>query len=104
NRPFLDDIATFYYSLIYLHQLPFNVIKVVRSFIQNLTEKRQSRAVVRSILGLAEALGMQAVAEGVETEEQLAYAQALGFSWIQGYVLHQPLERSDMLKLFGSTV
>lgn len=100
----LDDFGTGYSSLSYLHQLPFNVIKVDRSFIQSLTEKRQSREVVRSILGLAEALGMQAVAEGVETEEQLAYAQALGFSWIQGYVLHQPLERSDMLKLFGSTV
>lgn len=100
----LDDFGTGYSSLSYLHQLSFNVIKVDRSFIQSLTEKRQSREVVRSILGLAEALGMQAVAEGVETEEQLAYAQALGFSWIQGYVLHQPLERSDMLKLFGSTV
>ncbi len=99
----LDDFGTGYSSLSYLHQLPFNIIKVDRSFIQSLTEKRQSREVVRSILGLAEALEMQAVAEGVETPEQLAYARALGFRWVQGYVLHQPLERSEMVSLFESS-
>ncbi|WP_309544694.1 EAL domain-containing protein [Alkalilimnicola ehrlichii] len=97
----LDDFGTGYSSLSYLHQLPFDVIKVDRSFTQNLVaDNTQSREVVRSILRLAEALGMETIAEGAETAAQLAAIRELGFRWAQGYALYHPLEKETMAKLF----
>ena len=95
----MDDFGTGYSSLSYLHQLPFNVIKVDRSFVQRLAEKKQSREIVRSVLGLARALDMQSIAEGAETQEQLDQVKALGFRWAQGFVLHRPMDRKALRKL-----
>ena len=99
----LDDFGTGYSSLSYLHQLPFDIIKVDQSFIQRLPDNKQSREIVRSILGLAIALDMQAVAEGVESHEQLAQVHSLGFRWAQGYVLHRPMDSAAIANLFDST-
>ncbi len=96
----LDDFGTGYSSLSYLHQLPFNAIKVDRSFIQRLPETHQSREIVRSVLGLARALNVDAVAEGAETEEQLAEVRALGFRWAQGFTLHKPMDQAALQALF----
>lgn len=96
----LDDFGTGYSSLSYLHQLPLNVIKVDRSFIQRLPEMQQSREIVRSVLELANALGMEAVAEGAETEQQLDELRGLGFRWVQGFRLHEPMDQGQLEALF----
>lgn len=101
-RTCLDDFGTGYSSLSYLQQLPFDVIKVDRSFIQGLSENPQSREIVRSILGLAQALGMETVAEGAESPEQLAEIRALGFRWGQGYGLFRPMDRSRLWSLLSN--
>ncbi|WP_148861038.1 sensor domain-containing protein [Marinobacter fonticola] len=97
----LDDFGTGYSSLSYLQQLPFDVIKVDRSFIQGLAEKQQSREIVRAILGLAQALDMETVAEGAESPEQLAEIRALGFRWGQGFGLFHPMDRSKLWLLLS---
>lgn len=102
-RVCLDDFGTGYSSLSYLHQLPFDVIKVDRSFVHNLTDHQQSRDIVRSILGLAQVLGMEAIAEGAETEDQLEQTRALGFRWVQGYALHRPMNRPSLTELLSAT-
>ncbi|BES69072.1 hypothetical protein RE428_00900 [Marinobacter nanhaiticus D15-8W] len=98
-RTCLDDFGTGYSSLSYLQQLPFDVIKVDRSFIQGLSDKQQSREILRAVLGLATALGMDVVAEGAESPEQLAEIRALGFRWGQGYGLFHPMDRSKLASL-----
>lgn len=95
----LDDFGTGYSSLSYLQQLPFDVIKVDRSFIQGVSDRQQSREILRAVLGLAKALGMDVVAEGAESPEQLAEIRALGFRWGQGYGLFHPMDRSKLASL-----
>jgi diguanylate cyclase (GGDEF)-like protein len=86
----LDDFGTGYSSLAYLTQLPIDTLKIDRSFVDKLGESGQSRAVVRSITALAQALGLSTVAEGVETREQLDSLRALGCDEVQGYFYAQP--------------
>jgi diguanylate cyclase (GGDEF)-like protein/PAS domain S-box-containing protein len=84
----LDDFGTGYSSLSYLRQLPVDIVKIDRSFIQNVTESRRDAAIVRAVIALADGLGLKVVAEGVETvaqrdflrEEQCAAYQGFLFS------------------------
>jgi diguanylate cyclase (GGDEF)-like protein len=92
----LDDFGTGYSSLAYLTQLPIDTLKIDRSFVDKLGESGQSRAVVRSITALAQALGLSTVAEGVETREQLDSLRALGCDEVQGYFYAQPMPASDL--------
>lgn len=99
----MDDFGTGYSSLSYLHQFPVDVLKVDRSFITELTSKRTSREITRTILGLAQTLDIQAVAEGAETYEQLELLRDLGFRWAQGFILHQPMDRESLAVLLTRT-
>ena len=92
----LDDFGTGYSSLAYLTQLPIDTLKIDRSFIDKLGESGQSRAVVRSITALAQALGLSTVAEGVETREQLDSLGALGCDEVQGYFYARPMPAPDL--------
>ena len=87
----LDDFGTGYSSLSYLQRFSAHTIKIDRSFIRNLTESQESATLVRTIILMADALGMQVVAEGVETEAQLDYLKALGCDYLQGYLFGKPL-------------
>lgn len=86
----IDDFGAGYSSLGYLHRLPIRKIKLDKSFIDNIATDERARAIVRSVLTLCGDLGINAVAEGVETEEQLGWLVALGCPAVQGYLTGRP--------------
>lgn len=86
----LDDFGTGYSSLGYLQRFPFDRIKIDKSFVQSLGERRESDAIVKSIITLCQALHMATTAEGIETEEQAASLLAAGCDEGQGYLFGRP--------------
>ncbi len=86
----LDDFGTGYSSLKHLHTLPFDEIKVDRSFVSSLLEKRESRKIIAAMLGLGQSLGLSTVAEGVETQEQANMLLRLGCDHGQGWLFGSP--------------
>ena len=92
----LDDFGTGYSSLSYLRAFPFDKIKIDRSFIVDLMKKDGSTAIIRSITALADALGMETTAEGVEDIEQVDVLRAQGCSSIQGYLLSKPVHDHEV--------
>jgi predicted signal transduction protein with EAL and GGDEF domain len=97
----IDDFGTGYSSFTYLRMFPFDKIKIDQSFVRDLPTKNDSTAIVRAIIGVANSLGMVTTAEGVETQEQLAYLQAEGCTEVQGYLISRPLMTKDVGKLFA---
>jgi diguanylate cyclase (GGDEF)-like protein len=95
----LDDFGTGYSSLSYLHNFPLHGLKVDRSFVTQLRsgESGGSTAIVRAIQVLAQSLGMEVVAEGVETREQCEQLSALGLRLGQGYLFARPASAADLL-------
>jgi len=87
----IDDFGTGYSSLSYLHRLPLDVLKIDRSFMENLNESDGTRPIVEAVLLMANALGLQVVAEGVETAEQLLTLRQSGCDVIQGYFFSRPV-------------
>lgn len=88
----IDDFGTGYSSLSYLQRFPADILKIDRSFVDKLTQSDASAKLVEKIVELAHVLGMEVVAEGVETEEQLAYLRALSCEYFQGYYASKPLD------------
>ncbi|HKZ03316.1 MAG TPA: EAL domain-containing protein [Pyrinomonadaceae bacterium] len=88
----MDDFGTGYSSLSYLHRFPINTLKIDRSFITRMAENNENAEIVRTISGLAQNLGMDVVAEGVETSEQLEILKGLGCQYGQGYFFSKPLD------------
>lgn len=86
----LDDFGTGYSSLSYLCSFPFDKIKVDQSFVRDLGIRSDCKAIIDSISGLAQKLGMLTIAEGVETEEQLRQLREYGLDEVQGYLLGRP--------------
>jgi len=100
----IDDFGTGYSSLSYLHDLPIDELKVDRSFIARLDRDRQDdrdRHMVEAVVGMARALGLTVVAEGVETAEQLEFLAALHCPIAQGYLFAQPQPADRMLELLA---
>jgi diguanylate cyclase (GGDEF)-like protein len=87
----IDDFGTGHASYSYLKQLPFDYLKIDRSFIQGVTKDRRDRAMVRSIIEMAKTLGMAVVAEGVETEAQAEQLSREGCTAYQGYLCAEPM-------------
>ena len=87
----IDDFGTGRSSLSHLHRLPVDTLKVDRSFIAELTRRRESVEIVRTIVQLGHGLGLRVVAEGVETAEQLAYLRHMGCDYAQGYFYSPPV-------------
>lgn len=95
----LDDFGTGYSSLLHLQSLPFDELKVDRSFVSSMTERRESRKIVSAVVGLGQSLGLQTVAEGVETEEQAEMLLLFGCELGQGWLFGKPVpaeQLSDM--------
>ena len=98
----LDDFGMGYSSLSHLQQFPIDVLKVDRSFVAQLGTEADDGAIVRAIAAMAGALGLEVVAEGVETPEQAAQALALGCGWAQGFHFARPVPPAEMESLIGS--
>jgi diguanylate cyclase (GGDEF)-like protein len=92
----LDDFGTGYSSLSYLHQFPFDTIKIDRSFVSSIDNNNEKLGIVRAIVTLARSLGMDTIAEGIETVEQLAQLKALKCQYGQGYLLFKPLDKKTL--------
>jgi EAL domain-containing protein (putative c-di-GMP-specific phosphodiesterase class I) len=87
----LDDFGTGYSSLAYLRRFPFDTLKIDRSFVRELMSRRDARAIVKMITGLASTLNMKTVAEGVEQAAQASVLRRYGCDAMQGYLVSPPL-------------
>jgi len=92
----IDDFGTGYSSLVQLHRLPFSEIKIDRAFVTDCTTSAESRSIVRLVIDLAHALGMKAVAEGVESADALDLLRELGCDQAQGYFIARPIAAGDV--------
>jgi EAL domain-containing protein (putative c-di-GMP-specific phosphodiesterase class I) len=92
----IDDFGTGFSSLAYLKKLPVCELKVERTFVKGMTEDKDDRAIVRSTIELAHNLGLQVVAEGVETEACLEQLRELRCDFVQGYLISGPLRRRTL--------
>lgn len=95
----IDDYGKGISSMSYLHSFPINTIKIDRSFIESIHKNTTSMVVVQAIIGLAKAIGLKIIAEGVETEEQLKSVKQMGCDQAQGYYIHKPMPFADMIAL-----
>jgi diguanylate cyclase (GGDEF)-like protein len=92
----LDDFGTGYSSLTYLHMFPFDKIKIDRSFVHKLSTSAECAAIVCAVIGLGGSLGIETVAEGVETAEQFALLRVAGCSQAQGYLFSRPVPAAQL--------
>jgi EAL domain-containing protein (putative c-di-GMP-specific phosphodiesterase class I) len=92
----LDDFGTGYSSLSYLKKFPLNVLKIDRSFIQDIQLNGKSESLITGIIAMARSLGMQVVAEGVEKEEQLDFLRAQHCDNVQGFLLGRPIPAAEL--------
>jgi diguanylate cyclase (GGDEF)-like protein len=97
----IDDFGTGYSSLSYLHRFPITTLKIDRSFIGRMTEDGEKFEIVRTIMTLANNLGMDAVAEGVETERQLAQLRLLKCEYGQGYLFSKAVDAAAARELLA---
>ena len=88
----MDDFGTGYSSLSHLRRFPIDTLKIDRSFVTQMAEDEENAEIVRTIIGLAQNLGMDVVAEGVETPEQIETLKSLGCEYGQGYFFSKPLD------------
>jgi EAL domain-containing protein (putative c-di-GMP-specific phosphodiesterase class I) len=93
----MDDFGTGYSSLSHLRRLPIDVLKIDQTFVQHLGINAEDTSLVRTIIALGLDLGMNVVAEGVETETQLQLLLGLGCDVAQGYLLARPVLFEDAL-------
>ncbi|MGD0893931.1 MAG: EAL domain-containing protein, partial [Terracidiphilus sp.] len=98
----IDDFGSGYSSLNYLHYFPIDTLKIDQSFIRSLSTHPGSLVLVKSIIGLAQNLGMNVIAEGVETAQDAARLKALGCEYIQGYFFSKPLPFDAAVKFVQS--
>ena len=94
----IDDFGTGYSSLSYLHRLPFDSLKIDRSFVIEVGEHGENSEVLQTIVSLAKNLKMRTFAEGIETTSQLAVLQNLGCDYGQGYLMSKPLPKDEVEK------
>jgi EAL domain-containing protein (putative c-di-GMP-specific phosphodiesterase class I) len=92
----LDDFGTGYSALSYLTQLPIDTLKIDASFIAKIPDEYGNSQIVKAIVALAQSLGLELVAEGVEKEKQLKFLQEIGCNIIQGYFFSKALAASEL--------
>ncbi|GIP24197.1 GGDEF and EAL domain-containing protein [Paenibacillus sp. J22TS3] len=92
----LDDFGTGYSSLSYLKQLPISTLKIDKAFIDNLPEENKNRSLTEAIIAIGHKMGLEVVAEGVESYKQLSYLKDSGCDLIQGYFLSRPVNEDEV--------
>ena len=92
----LDDFGTGYSSLAYLHRFPVHTLKVDQSFVRDIKSDRDDAAIVSTVITLARQMGLKALAEGVETEAQLAFLRSRGCDSFQGYLFCRPQPAAEI--------
>jgi diguanylate cyclase (GGDEF)-like protein/PAS domain S-box-containing protein len=98
----IDDFGTGYSSLSYLHQFPFDNLKIDRSFVSRMADAPERIAIVKTIVQLAKSLGMDAVAEGIETPAQLLGLRSMGCKYGQGFLFSKPVPAAEAELLLDS--
>jgi diguanylate cyclase (GGDEF)-like protein/PAS domain S-box-containing protein len=98
-RLVLDDFGTGYSSLAYLNRFPFDALKIDRSFVDALGMEQERTAIVEAIIGMARALSLDVIAEGVENEVQLAELRRLGCDYAQGHLFHAAMPAGEVTRL-----
>ncbi|HEY8501317.1 MAG TPA: EAL domain-containing protein, partial [Solirubrobacterales bacterium] len=100
-RLVLDDFGTGYSSLAYLNRFPFHSLKIDRSFVDALGIEQEATAIVEAIIGMARALSLEVIAEGVESEVQLSELQRLGCDYAQGHLFHAAMPEREVSRLIA---
>jgi diguanylate cyclase (GGDEF)-like protein/PAS domain S-box-containing protein len=100
-RLVLDDFGTGYSSLAYLNRFPFHALKIDCSFVEALGIEQESTAIVEAIIGMARALSLEVIAEGVENDAQLAELRRLGCDYAQGHLFHAAMPEAAVSRLLG---
>jgi EAL domain-containing protein (putative c-di-GMP-specific phosphodiesterase class I) len=100
----IDDFGTGYSSLAYLKRFPVDKLKVDQSFVADIPDNRTGMEITAAVVGLGQALNLEVLAEGVETEIQLAHLRQLGCDTAQGYLLARPMPASDIVDLLSGSV
>lgn len=95
----IDDFGTGFSSMSYLKELPVNVLKIDRCFVMELPNNKKDAAIVEAVIRLAHSLGLKVVAEGIETEEQLAFLKSRHCDIAQGFLLSKPLPLDTLLEI-----
>ncbi len=98
----IDDFGTGYSSMSYLPQIAAHELKIDLSFVRDMTTNRSNASIVKAIIALGHSLGLEVVAEGVETEEQARYLQSLHCDVIQGYLISRPLPVAEITHFLAS--
>jgi EAL domain-containing protein (putative c-di-GMP-specific phosphodiesterase class I) len=96
------DFGTGYSSLSYLRRYPFDVLKIERSFIGDLTVDKADRELINAAIAMAHGLNLEVVAEGVETQEQFEYLKNQGCDYVQGYYFSEPVSAEKLTGMLGS--
>jgi len=98
----LDDFGTGYSSLSYLKKFPIDELKIDRSFLTNVPENNEDSSIVKAIISMAHSLGLNLIAEGVESAEQLEFLRQHNCNVIQGFYYSKPLNKSDFTEFLAS--
>lgn len=95
----IDDFGTGYSSFAYLNNLPVDVLKIDGSFVRNIGENEKERTILSYMIRMAHEVGLEVIAEGVETEEQISFLLENGVEGVQGFFCSPPLGKAEMLEL-----
>lgn len=97
----IDDFGIGYSSLEYVLRFPLDAIKIDRAFIKDIVESPSDRAIVRAVTVMAQSMGLTTIAEGVETQRQQDYLDAIGISQIQGYLIGKPMREEELRRVYA---
>jgi EAL domain-containing protein (putative c-di-GMP-specific phosphodiesterase class I) len=95
----IDDFGTGYSSLSHLRRFPLDTLKIDRSFVSEMENSSESRAIVQMIMSLGRNLGMEMVAEGVETAKQVSLLKSLACEYAQGYFFSKPMNQEEVVEV-----